>query len=161
MLVLAGLNGSAYWPQRGHPDVRFPHASVVFAIRPELGFIAREYLAELPGDDSLSPVWYRCLLPPKMSDVFAISRLSRPGSKHDPGRAVVFGVHTRSAFDDNGAGFSWVLDEFGQFAPGSLALNDVYNIHQSELPDPSEVYLGELPPIVSSAESAKRPASTE
>ena len=136
LLVLAGVNGSAYWPQRGYPNVRFPHPSVVFAIRLEVGFIAREYLSELPGDDLLSPVWYKCLLPPKMSDEFNLSpkRPSRPGEKYDPGRSVEIALHAHVTFDGRLAGFGWVLDEFGKVIEGSLVPNDLYQLNLSKLP---------------------------
>ncbi len=157
LLVLAGSNGAAYWPQRGQPNVRRTHPSVVFAVRPELGFIAHDYVAEVPGDDLLSPVWYNCLLPPRMSEVFDISPPNRPGAKYDPGQAVQFGVHTRETFDGERGSLSWVLNESGNVAPGSLAMGDTYRIHQSGLPDPRELHFGPLPPIV---EPNQRPADS-
>ena len=135
--------------------------SVVFAIRLEPGFLSREYLAERSGGHPLAPVWYWCVLPPTMSDVFHVSHLSRPGRKYDPTRTVQFGVHTLVELADDRGGLNWVLDPSGLVVPNSLASNDAYNTHLSQLPNPSDVYLGPLPPIVSSVESEQPSPDTE
>ncbi len=160
LLALAGFNGSAYWPKRGHTEVRRPHPSVVFAIRLEEGLIAHNYLAEKPGDDSLRPAWYKCLLPPQMSDRFNVTRrgLVRPSAKYDRGRSVQFGVHTLDMSDGKSGSMWWTLDEFGHPISGSQTTGDLYKLNQSNLPDPREVYLGPLPPIV---DAGHRPPGTD
>ena len=57
LLVLAGSNGSAFWRERGYPDVQHTHPTVVFAVRPSADFVVSDYLAEQAGEDSLTPVW--------------------------------------------------------------------------------------------------------
>ena len=56
---------------------------------------------------------------------------------------------------------AWVLDELGRVVPGSPALNDAYAIHQSELPDASEVFLGPLPAVVSGSDGTEHAADKE
>jgi serine/threonine protein kinase len=150
LLILAGLNGSAYWRERGY-SVKVAHPTVVFAIRPTLGFITREYLSETPSEDQLSPAWLKCLLPPKMSDVFGPTQfsVSRPALEYDATRMVQFSVHGHEWSDENRPSSNWVLNEHGRVVPGSRTATDFYKIYQSELPKLSDVYLGDLPPVVS------------
>ncbi len=160
LLVLAGVNGAASWPDRGRSEGGSAHPTVVFAIRPMTGFISREYLSEQAGDNPLSPAWYNCLLPPEMSTMLDLSPshgLSRPGAKHDPGRFVNLTVVPRNSGDGPPGGLSCVLDKFGKVVHGSQVTDNIYKLRQSRLPDPSDVNLGDLPPIISTAQVGNEP----
>ncbi|UCC30016.1 MAG: serine/threonine protein kinase [Phycisphaerales bacterium] len=109
---------------------------VVFALRPELGFIADSYLDYLSckhGDERLDAAWYLRLLPDNAPDLARGVTLRSPFPRHDPGSYVAFEVRLRSWAV---GGFSGVLDERGQELPGSRVVGDGYNRNQN-LPDDS------------------------
>ncbi|NOT02328.1 MAG: serine/threonine protein kinase [Phycisphaerales bacterium] len=149
LLIVGGLNGSAYWPERGHPEVKFAHPTVLFAVRPRRGIIERAYLAEAPGDGPLAPVWYQCVLPPTASDKFGGLRFVAPGPKYESGRHVKvdWGVLPSLLPEYAPMGLGWIVNEFGEVVERNEP-NDVYRLNQSKLPDPASIHFGPLPPIV-------------
>ena len=151
LLVLSGLNGAAFWKDRGHPEVKFPHASVVFAVRPELDSISKEYLSEKPTEMSLSPLWYKCLWPPESSDLRGTApTFHEPYGERDSGR---FALLVFSFARETEASIEWVIDEFGEEVDGSRESNDQFKILRDEtppqMPDINWVRLHDLPPILS------------
>ncbi len=151
LLVFAGLNSEVpEWDRRGHPDVRTPHAVVVFAIRPRIGVRESRWLRSSPTDDPndpLNPAWYRCLLPPAARDFLSPSGLIRPETGF-PGRRVHLLLDTPGSTN---CGLAVDIDETGQMVRGSLVVSDCYQADQRlpepTLPDPRTLYLGDLPPV--------------
>ncbi|MCH7925973.1 MAG: serine/threonine protein kinase, partial [Planctomycetes bacterium] len=153
LLVMGGNNGSVYWPQRGHPEVKYPHPNVVFAVRLEDGLITTDYLSETPGNGSLEPAWYKCLLPAEASDWTTGLMLKAPPWGFDPARFVRFSFQVRG---NRLAQVDWVLDANGREVPGSRVIADIFKINPDEYPDPEKFRLGPLPPVVAHPEGGDR-----
>lgn len=154
LLVMVGQNGSAYWPKRGHPEVKRNYPFVVFAIRLEEGLITTDYLSETPGIGPLEPVWYKCLLPPKASERTVRYMIEAPGQRYDPARFVWFAfrfLEDESAHQQATVG--WVLDVDGREVPGSRVIGDALKINPKKYQDPKKFHLGDLPPVVTQPES--------
>ena len=115
LLVFVGLNSEAYWEQRGEEHVGRHYPIVVFAVRPTLGFIADEYLPSTPGEGPSSPVWYKCVLPPRQSGELDWWALGRPIGG-DAGRSAHFALTVSRA---QGASVGWNIDEFGNQVDGT------------------------------------------
>jgi len=149
LLVFSGDNAEAYWDRRSHPEARpMPYPLIVFALRPKFGFLSQTYLSSTAGSDPLSPVWYKCLLPPKESAIVDSFHLVPPPRASDAHRFVNFDFYVNVK---EGTGVSWTLNEDGEEVPGSRVANDDY-MRQREsanpvLPDPKGFHLGELPPL--------------
>ncbi len=144
VLVLAGLNAEAYWNQRGHPEVKFPHARVVFAIRPQIGQIANTWISPATAERAGALPWYRCMLPPEVSDHGAQIELSASRGSLD--EADFCSVSIR--FDnDSGPVVSWTIDGDGNEVPNTRVPSDPFR-HDARLQALGEIYLGELPPVV-------------
>lgn len=149
LLVLSGVDASAYWWERGHPEVGRSYPYVVFAICPELGVILTDYLKNLPGEGPLDPVWYNCLLPPSSTDVFDRLQLRMPQlAMLRDGEHVRLAAAYRQA---PGAQASWFLDEKGNLLRGVHVYSDEVNRHP-DLPRMEDFYFGDLPPIVPDAQ---------
>ena len=102
---------------------------VVFALRPEPGFIAERYLDYLscqPGDERLDPVWYLRLMPDNAPDLVRGVTLRRPFS--DPGRRVKLDVRLNNPM--LGEIFA-VIDELGQEAPVQRVVGSGYKRNQN------------------------------
>ena len=153
LLVMVGYNGSAYWPQRGHPEVKFPHPLAVFAIHLEDGLITTEYLSETPGSGPLKPAWYKCLLPAEASDWTTRYVIEAPRWRYDPQRFVRFALQVGG---NKLAGLDWVLDANGHEVPGSRVISDAIKINAVQYPDPKKFRLGPLPPVVDRPDGGDR-----
>jgi hypothetical protein len=124
------------------------HDFVVFALRPEPGFIAERYLDYLscqPGDERLDPVWYLRLMPNNAPNLVRGVTLRRPFT--NPGRRVAFDVRLNNPM--LGA-IAAVIDELGQEAPVQRIEGDGYKTNRNlpdghpdklDLPDPDEFKL--------------------
>ncbi|MCH8880286.1 MAG: hypothetical protein IID34_10435, partial [Planctomycetes bacterium] len=150
ILVFVGTNADAYWPERDYKvDTYYPY--VLFAVKPQLGFMASEYLSIDSGTGSQNVLWYQCLLPPQESGSAKFLGLNVPPGAYDPGRYLSFElwleIDARSS-----TSLTWVIDEFGSKVPASLVVPDAYKKHRTQLPDPAIFKFGELPPIKKSAE---------
>ncbi|HUU95629.1 MAG TPA: hypothetical protein VM487_07805 [Phycisphaerae bacterium] len=151
LLVFAG---DAHWPYHdAHGSLLGDKVKdlVVFALRPALGFIARDdyldYTSSKPGDDRLDPAWYlRLDLPSWPEDAVEVAErimLRPPGPTNDPGRCVDCVVHV----DDRvRANVAWVINEFGERLGEKPLVNDEYRSNQNladshpdklDLPDPN------------------------
>ena len=151
LLVFVGLNSEVHWEKRGHSELRGDDPCVVFAVRPTLDFIVDKYLLTETGDDPLSPVWYRCLLPPDA--IYAIEYGLRPSEGgYADGRHVALQLTSNSV--DN-ASVWWILDEFGRMVPGARVVTDMYGCNLDKLPDPNEFKLAPLPSIVATSQPAE------
>ena len=153
--------GGHEWAKLNHPSytrLRVPYAPVVFAVRPRRGFIVSDYLPPTPGDDTLSPVWYRYILPPEVPDLTRAMSLGLPNHTHDDARFVRLIL----AFDKPAeAGVNWVIDEYGNEVTCrdeagnerrcTRMVNDTYKLDRKSsrpsLPNPDIFHLGPLPPI--------------
>lgn len=108
------------------------HEFVVFALRPEPGFIADRYLDYLscqPGDERLDPVWYLRLMPDNAPDLVRGITLRRPF--RDPGRHVKFEVRLNNMML---GGIMAVIDQLGQEVPVQRIVGDGYQTNRN-LPD--------------------------
>ncbi len=141
LLLFSGLNSEADWPQRGYPDVNYFHVPVVFAIRPQLGFVSSDYLKLNHENALLRPEWYKCVLPPKAADLLQYIQFSVP--VRDSGRFTVLDLMMKK-FD---AAVFWTIDERGREVPKTRGIVDSYRRHREVLPDPDWFQLGDLPPI--------------
>ena len=158
LLVFVGLNGEAPWDRRGYPETREIDPRVVFAVRPRLNFIAQDWLRPAPGGDPLNPVWYRCLLPPDAVDHIDGWTVKASLPPHDPGCSVCLSLVVSKDIE---AGVSWTINAAGEEVISSRVVSDEYNRNQKlpegdpkRLPAPSYFKIGDLPPIVSTSESA-------
>ena len=145
LLVIAGNNGSAYWEDRGFPDIKHAHPLVVFAVRLEHGLITTDYLQETTGKGALDPVWYRCLLPPEASNWELSCRLQAPDSGYHPASNVIFSVGPSSDIT-----VSWHIDRNGNIVPSDL--HDAQKRWPDKYADLRQLYLGDLPPVVDRGE---------
>ncbi len=150
LLVMAGADGKVYWKDRGYPEVGASHPLVVFAVRPRLDFISKQYLREKPGDTALDPAWYLGLWPPELTDLCCEWELIPTYGRGEPGRSV--GVNCCLGKGIN-AGVSWVIDEMGRLVDDTYRTNDVYERNLDKLPDKELFSLHTLPPIISKPET--------
>jgi len=149
LLVFAGNCHWPYWDTNGNLLGTRPWDFVVFALRPEPGFLADGYLDYLsckPGDDRLDPVWYLHLLPGNAPDLVTRITLQAPFAPNDPAHSVA--VHV--PLNRLGAGIIAVIDEQGDEIGGSRIVGDSYKRNQNlpddspdklKLPDPAEFKL--------------------
>ncbi|WP_320046822.1 hypothetical protein [uncultured Ilyobacter sp.] len=150
---------------------------VVFALRPEFGFIRKAFVAQEPGEhpgveEALLPVWYHMVQPPKL--YHRIARMQneeltlRPlanGLSFEQG--VSFFVRIKAEADHLQAlsvGRGWAIGVTGKVLslPGGN-LWDTYGSTDEHpdrpLPRYDAFYLGPLPPIVKPATAASQPSS--
>lgn len=164
-LVLAGMNGEGPWEDRGHLGAEHNDPPIVFAVRPRLGFITRDYVpqeqdAQKAAGEQLRPLWYHCVLPPDTAAApFAGAALAVPTRAHlNDGDHVSLEVYLRSAYPPAGQGpgvsISWVLNATTGQPVGQPRLSDAYKRNQ-KLPDghPDKLpavdwHLGPLPPVL-------------
>ncbi|MCZ6735837.1 MAG: hypothetical protein O7C65_08615, partial [Planctomycetota bacterium] len=149
LLVLCGLNSEAYWAERGHPEVKEAHPIVLFALRPQLGHIATRMTTPSLGGNTATLAWYKCLMPPRSSDLFRNGEVTAPLPRHDPAYLVRFGATL--ATNPPAGRLSWVLEQTGAEVPGTRQTTDPWKL-DPEAPDPDIFYLGDLPPIISTPE---------
>jgi hypothetical protein len=152
LLVVAGLNGEAYWPERGATEVGSTHyPTVLFAFQPDMEPVAPDW-APLPAPGIRSRiVWYRCLLPPSLAEPFHATDLRPPWRRdRDPRGRFRVTVKVR---ETPGAAVSMLMDADGREVPGHRVLTDLFAI-RNDLPDPSALEFGDLPPIVTKGAAA-------
>lgn len=114
--------------------------------------MAREYLSTTAGDDPLSPVWYRYLLPAAASDVFESITLFRPPGSYASGRHVGLSLFYREV---EGANVSWVVGLDGRVVQGATMRGDDYN-RNPHLPRIEQFFLGDFPPIDSTTDQSSK-----
>ncbi len=150
LLVFSGDNTEGKWYERGvsGEGIRaFP--IVVFAVRPTAGVIERAYLSSEPGDDPLSPAWYKCIDPRFALDSAQFS--VGPPLLKDSARNARISLE----FEIDGTpsiGLGWDLDEYGSLVAKTRTLGDLYMPNQERypegdsmrLPDPDDFRLREL-----------------
>ncbi|MFH1745645.1 MAG: serine/threonine-protein kinase [Planctomycetota bacterium] len=129
LLMLAGDNHGLFHDQQGDLLGDRVRELVVFALRPESGFIASEYLDYLssePGDQRLDPAWYLCLRPEIALEFDARITLHRPKPSIDSERFVqcnvLFGYPAVT-------GATFPVDERGNQV-GSPLPSDAYKVNQ-------------------------------
>jgi len=156
LLVFAG---NCHWPHHdsyGNLLGERVYDFVLFALRPEPGFIADsylDYLSSRPGDERLDPVWYLRLQLDNGPDVAKLITLQAPFPPNDPGRCVAFDVRLNHPM----AGYVIAaIDELGEEVPASRIVADAYKRNQNladdhpdklDLPDPDEFKLANDPTI--------------
>jgi len=163
LLVFAG---DAHWPYHDDYGNLLEDAGrfrdfVVFALRPEPGFIARrymDYLGSEPGDERLDPAWYLRLRlhsqPRDTAEVAEWLTLRAPKPRNDPGRRVACTVHVDRQINAN---VDLIIDESGEEVPVPRVVTDGYKQNQNrqdeeraKLPPPEDFYFepydtGEVP----------------
>ncbi|UCF32428.1 MAG: serine/threonine protein kinase, partial [Phycisphaerales bacterium] len=131
LLVFAGSCDWPFFDARGNLLGEKVGDYVVFALRPEPGFIANRYLDYLScesGDEHLDPIWYLRLWPdlapgnarPGMPIEVAPADLP---NANDRGRAVSVCVRP---VDQGNNYVCWVIDELGEEVPSSRVVSDSY-----------------------------------
>lgn len=149
LLVFVGTNADAYWYERDYEvDTHYPY--VLFAVKPQLGFIASGYLGVDTGAGVPKALWYQCLLPPQESALAGPFRLQAPPGAFEPGRSFSFGFDLKMK-SGLYTSLYWVIDEFGNMVSKPI-IPDAYKKDRAQLPDPAIFKFGELPPIKKSAE---------
>jgi hypothetical protein len=154
VLVASGVNSDAMRYQRGeHGGESYP--LVVFAIKPELGKTGR-WITTPARSGGIDPLWYKCLLPSSATNPLHDPHLDISADPEHAGtiRAYCNGIinEVRTAvvgLDINTEGEvvgRMVWDQYRQLRGGS----------EEAMPDPDELRLGDLPPIV----VQRRPAGT-
>jgi len=159
LLVCLGGDERAKLNHPSYTRLSEPLAPVLFAVRPQLGMVQNGYLLNTPGDNPLSPVWYKYVLPPKMQNLKPRRMwLTLPFNTYKPARFVTLNL----TFDKPaGAGLNWVIDEHGSEVTCldeagneircTRVVSDSYKrdraSSQPSLPDPDDIHLGPLPPI--------------
>ena len=146
LMILAGDNKEATWPERGVDDVQ-GYPTVVFALRPRVGHIIRSWMPTSPPfDESSTVVWYKCLLPPNQARLFEGPFIEPPFEIDNDQRGVRLSIRLSS--DREASVISWLIDSTGSLVTDSASPGDMYRLNDAA-PDPGIFYLGDLPPIVS------------
>ncbi len=150
LLVFAG---NCHWPYHDNYGKLLGEKVwdfVVFALRPELGFIADSYVDYLscqPGDERLDPAWYLRLRPDNAPDLAIRITLQAPFAPNDPGRSVAFNVPLNRPI---AGGIIAVINELGEEIPVARIVSDGYKRNQNlpgdhsnklHLPAPDEFQL--------------------
>jgi hypothetical protein len=145
LLVLAGKNGTAFWPERGHPEVTHDaHPAVVFAVRPTLEYRTTDYLSETPGSGPRHPAWYKCLFPPSLAHHVRL-QLFAPIGRFESARHV--DVYVSFQRPEPGAGFTLLLDRRGNEVPQPRVIDNAMTRFVDRFPNPDDLYLADLPPL--------------
>jgi hypothetical protein len=165
LLMFSGINGEAYWHERGWEQLGNSHPRVVFAIRPKLDTFIYEYMGTEPGQGTNAPVWYGVIYPiefvhagDKRTGILPQYRLHT--SLGPPAYGGVVRVQLEVELEQNrrACGLSWDLDASGQMVKNSLMVSDLYRELRrrdpNTYPDPNKFRLGPLPPIVSRSTTA-------
>lgn len=84
-LVLIACNNEAHWPERGHPEVKYPWPLVVLSLHPLEGQ-RRGWLNPAMAHPGEAADWYQCLLPPGAHDVYTMRLETTAPGDHAPGR---------------------------------------------------------------------------
>jgi hypothetical protein len=142
ILVFVATNQDDQWQDYGF-DVR-EEPIVMFALRPKLGEITTGFVRSGAEDGASSLVWYRWLVPPRVSDLVRHIKLESPLGKYRPGRSALLGLDIGS---EARGGLSWVIDEHGVFIDGTRVLADNYVRNRASLIDPDEFRLVAQPPV--------------
>ncbi|MDY7109664.1 MAG: serine/threonine-protein kinase [Planctomycetota bacterium] len=149
LLILAGVNSEADWVQRGHrpPEgVKSAHPLVVFAVRPARGAVGPRCVRSTDGPGKLPAAWYKCVSPPQVAQRLRFGPaepvLHAPKEPRPAGRFVRLNLLHH---DEAGIGLSLILDADGQVV--HRASSSLYRM-LPDAPDPEDVKLGDLPPIV-------------
>ncbi|MHC4521555.1 MAG: hypothetical protein ACYTAS_23435, partial [Planctomycetota bacterium] len=142
LLVLAGLNSEANWPERIGIDVGAEYPWVVFALEPRLGHLGQTWTEPPPGTHAPTLAWYQCVLPPDGYSDLTKAIVTRPLPGYDPGRFAGLDLDLK----DTTSGISWVVDSAGKEVPGTRTPNTRWQIDK---PFPTDFFkLGPLPPIL-------------
>ena len=123
---------------------------VVFALRPEVGFIGTDWLPLEAGEDPLSPVWYLRIWPDSAADITSTIWLYPPYPPIDPGHHVHCSVLLAKGINTS---TWWDINELGEEVEGTRGVGDDYRSNQmledgdpDKLPDPSIFYLAPMEP---------------
>jgi len=152
LLVFTCLDATAYWDERNHTEVKEAYPRIVFAVHPEPGHLGRRWINDSSSDEKGLVRWWRCILPPAASDVFPHLELISPLPGEDRGRFVRLRLQIDGPdAPDMPQDMSWLIDETGVEVRSGRVLADSYKRANAagQAPDPNIVYLGDLPPIVS------------
>jgi len=173
LLVFAGIDGEATWGERGF-DFLDPvsgmsstaaHPRVVYAIRPQRGFIVADYLQTAPGDDPLCPEWYYAIEP--IGGWTPELQVAPPNAG---GRDRTVQVLVEIQLEEGArGGVFWELDEHGLPTGTKRGTTDPYDSFRSTRPDidlPDEydwrlVPYGTLPRGPAAPSTSTRPAATQ
>ncbi len=115
-----------------------------------MDFIKHDYLRSTRGEDSLSPVWYKCLLPAEAIGNTDDYELEAGYGRHEPG---LFAMLRLVVDKETNATISWIINESGDEVKDSRVESDNYKRSKSLHPE-EPFRLGPLPPVVGPVEGA-------
>ena len=151
-LVLTGLNSENNWNGRGYSTLVEPrYPMIVLGIHPEVGQVHDEWIHTPGGLGTIEPAFYKCVLPlPQLQNL-----ATHNGIYVTIGRNVLLSKPETGLFAAVLSGaeqiglVQFVLDSNGNQLElqETLAYKRLRREHQ-DLPDPSEFYLGDLPPLL-------------
>ncbi len=140
LLILSGESSVEYLQKRGFPNSKAPYPDVVFAIKPRLDFITKEFISEIPGEIETSPVWFRFVMYP-FDQVMTTASSLRCDLSHQTGNAIGYSLKV-IANKWPTAGMGWLIDVNGNEIPNTRWECDYYRT-DSSLPNPSRFYLSD------------------
>jgi serine/threonine protein kinase len=143
-LIVAALDGTGFWNERGHPECDSgDHPRVLFSLRPALGQPREQWMNTTGKPQGPFLMWHRALLPPIEAQQLAFANFSTPYPPNDTGDA--FGI-SLTFEDDPEKGFSLIIDAEGNEIPSNRQPSNPW---QANPPfDCMKVRLGELPGVV-------------
>lgn len=152
LLVLTGLNSENNWNGRGYSTLVEPrYPLIVLGIHPEVGQVHDEWIHTPGGLGTIEPVFYKCLLPLRQLQELA----ALEGLFLRVGRTVIMRQREAGQFTvalnagEQGSWLAFLLDSQGnQLAVTATITYQRLRATQPGLPDSSEFYLGDLPPLL-------------
>jgi len=123
---------------------------VLFALKPKVGFKSKEYMRNTPGNDPLSPVWYRYIYPPQSVGLQCSPELTSEVGvlSRDQFVRLAIDLEVKSSGNDweRVGAVSMIVDDRGQELPNSKSTGDTYNANRDRLPKLDLFYLSDDPP---------------
>ncbi len=149
LLVLTGVNSKVNWYGRGAEGLRHDYPSVVMAVHPQYKQRAG-WIGQSGRAGELTPVWYKCLLPPEAADILC------PDMR--PGVLSVAEAETPDTMRVGLGSVAFTLDATGEEVGDRRV--DVAYTRAGAMPDPlTYMKLGDLPPIIPERAVSARPAN--
>jgi hypothetical protein len=144
-LIVAALDGTGFWNQRGHAECDSgDHPHVFFSLRPALNQPREQWMDTTGRPQGPGLMWHRALMPPIEAQQVAFANFWTPYPPNDTGDA--FGI-SLTLNDDPEKGFSLIVDAEGNETPSNRQPSNPW---QANPPfDCMKVRLGELPGVVS------------
>lgn len=146
--LLIFLGGDEREKDRAHAakaDVDF--VPVLFAVKPAIGLISKDYIGRDATDPRLRPVWYRYFKRPLDAKLRYDTQFSTDAlGSYDDGRHAAIEVKVPNRDRPDGT-FTFVVDEHGREVPESRLFGDYWEKNKAKLPPDSDFRLRDDPPV--------------